>query len=103
MDTSEAAIRRIIDNDSWFRGNPHRWAEASYPLAYAVACVEVVCKKSEKARAIYDEIIETWIKPGIRSIGEEVVAEIPDSDKDKLLINRTVTLRDTWAKIASKK
>ena len=63
METDEAAIRRIIDNDSWFRGHPYRWAEASLPLAYAVACVEVVCKKSEKAKEIYKEIIDKWIEP----------------------------------------
>jgi hypothetical protein len=42
------------DNRSWFRDTPHYWAEASLPLAYAVACVEVVCKSSEKARILYN-------------------------------------------------
>ena len=32
---------------SWFRDTPHYWAQASLPLAYAVACVEVVSKGSE--------------------------------------------------------
>lgn len=77
------AIKNVADDTSWFRGHPHRWAEASLPLAYAVACVEVVCKKSEKAKAIYNEIIETWIKPGIESICEQIIAEIPDSEKEK--------------------
>jgi len=36
-----------MDNTSWFRDTPHYWAEASLPLAYAVACVEVVSKSSE--------------------------------------------------------
>ena len=39
---------------SWFRGTPHYWASASLPLAYAVACVEVVSKSSEKARILYN-------------------------------------------------
>ncbi|MFC2063181.1 recombinase family protein [Chloroflexota bacterium] len=47
-------------NSSWFRNTPHRWAKASLPLAYAVACVEVVSKSSEKARAIYQKIVEAW-------------------------------------------
>lgn len=38
------AIKNIVDDTSWFRDAPHYWAEASLPLAYAVACVEVVSK-----------------------------------------------------------
>jgi len=38
------AIKNVADNTSWFRDTPHYWAEASLPLAYAVACVEVVSK-----------------------------------------------------------
>ena len=40
-------IKTVANNDSWFRDTPHYWAEASFPLAYAVACVEVVSKSSE--------------------------------------------------------
>ena len=49
MENGEAAIRRLISGPSWFRDTPHYWAEASFPLAYAVACVEVVSKMSGKA------------------------------------------------------
>jgi hypothetical protein len=45
-------IKKVVNNASWFRDTPHYWAEASLPLAYAVACVEVVCKSSEKARIL---------------------------------------------------
>ena len=38
------AIQGIAKNTSWFRDSPHRWPSASLPLAYAVACVEVVSK-----------------------------------------------------------
>ena len=41
------AIENLKDDTSWFRDSPHRWAAASLPLAYAVACVEVVSKSSE--------------------------------------------------------
>ena len=41
------AIENVADDTSWFRDTPHRWASASLPLAYAVACVEVVSKSSE--------------------------------------------------------
>ena len=44
----------MIGNVSWFRDTPHYWSEASLPLAYAVACVEVVCKSSEKAGILYN-------------------------------------------------
>jgi len=35
------AIKNVADDTSWFRDTPHYWAEASLPLAYAVACLEV--------------------------------------------------------------
>jgi hypothetical protein len=37
-------IMEVVDDTSWFRDTPHYWAEASLPLAYAVACVGVVFK-----------------------------------------------------------
>ncbi len=43
------AIKNVAENNSWFRDTPHYWAEASLPLAYAVACVEVVSEMSDKA------------------------------------------------------
>ena len=49
MENGEAAIRKVLDNTSWFREHPHYWASASFPFAYAMACVEVVSKMSEKA------------------------------------------------------
>jgi hypothetical protein len=47
-------IKNVGGNTSWFRDTPHYWAEASLPFAYALACVEVVCKSSEKARILYN-------------------------------------------------
>ena len=47
-------IKTVVNNDSWFRDTPHYWAEASLPLAYAVACVEVVSKSSENAGILYN-------------------------------------------------
>jgi hypothetical protein len=51
-------VRNKANGKSWFRDTPHYWAEASLPLAYAVACVEIVCRSSEKARMIYKKIVE---------------------------------------------
>jgi hypothetical protein len=42
-------IKTAENNDSWFRDTPHYWAFASLPLAYAVACVEMISKMSGKA------------------------------------------------------
>ncbi len=75
---------RNIANSSWFRDTPHRWADDSLPFAYAMACVEVVAEKSEKAGEIYHQIIEAWGNPKLRSLGESVIAEIPDSKKEKI-------------------
>jgi len=47
-------IRNVAGDTSWFRDASHYWAEALLPLAYAVACVEVVCKSSENARILYN-------------------------------------------------
>jgi len=44
----ENAIRKVINNPSWFREHPHYWALASLPFAYAMACVEVVSMNSAK-------------------------------------------------------
>ena len=43
------AIKNVAGNTSWFRDTPHYWASASLPLAYAVACIEVVSSMSGKA------------------------------------------------------
>jgi len=78
------AVRGIGDNKSWFRDTPHYWAEASLPLAYAVACVEVVCKSSEKARMLYKEIVKAWGDAGVRGMGEEIASIIPESGKEMI-------------------
>ena len=62
------AIKNAADNTSWFGNTPHYWAEASLPLAYAVACVEVVCESLEKACILYNRIIEAWSDAGIKAI-----------------------------------
>lgn len=46
--SGQAVIRKVLENPSWFRDTPHYWAKASLPLAYAVACVEVVSEMSGK-------------------------------------------------------
>jgi hypothetical protein len=52
--------------------------------AYAVACVEVVCKSSEKARTLYKKIIEAWSDAGVKAMDEEIASIIPESGKEKI-------------------
>lgn len=94
MENGEDAIRRLINGTSWFRDTPHYWAEASLPLAYAVACVEVVCKNSEKARIIYNRIIEAWSGAGIKAICDEIASIKPDVIEDDSYV---LTTGQTWA------
>jgi len=77
-------MKDIADGTSWFRDTPHYWAEASLPLAYAVACVEDVCRSSEKARMLYKKIVEAWSDAGVKAMGEEIASIIPESGKEKI-------------------
>jgi hypothetical protein len=76
--------KNIANSDSWFRDTPHYWAEESLPLAYAVACVEVVCKSSEKARMLYKKIVKAWSDAEVKEMGEEIASIIPESGKEKI-------------------
>jgi hypothetical protein len=71
IDKDAGAGKSVVSNTSWFRDTPHYWPEASLPLAYAVACVEVVCKSSKKARILYNllkaEIHHHWTNIGINT------------------------------------
>ncbi len=78
------AIENLADNKSWFRDTPHYWAEASLPLAYAVACVEVVCESSEKARILYNRIVEAWSAPGVKAVFDDIASMIPESGKEEI-------------------
>jgi hypothetical protein len=57
LEQSLSVIKSVIRDPSWFREHPHYWAMASLPFAYASVCVEVVCKNSEKAGDIYQQLI----------------------------------------------
>jgi len=62
-------MKDIADGTSWFRDTPHYWASASLPFAYALACVEVVYKSSEKARILYNlleaRVCYHWTNTGV--------------------------------------
>ena len=78
------SIKNVMDNTSWFRDTPHYWAEASLPLAYAVACVEVVSKSSEKAGVLYNKIVEAWSAPGMKVVFDDIASIIPESGKEEI-------------------
>jgi hypothetical protein len=73
-----------IEDGSWFRGTPHYWAEASLPLAYAVACVEVVCQRSEKAGMLYDKIVKAWSESGVKAVSDTIGSMIGKSGREKI-------------------
>lgn len=77
-------MKDVGDNTSWFRDTPHRWASASLPLAYAVACVEVVCRSSEKARILYNRIVEAWSDARLKAVYDKIDSIIPESEKEKI-------------------
>ena len=85
-DLTEApkAIKHVTENNSWFRDTPHRWASASLPFAYALACVEVVSKSSEKARVLYNKIVEAWSAPGMKMVFDDIASMIPESGKEEI-------------------
>ena len=70
-DLTEAlkASRNVADNTSLFRDTPHRWASASLPLAYAVACVEVVSESSEKPAT---HLVDAAIKMGAEIVSVDM-------------------------------
>ena len=82
--TGAEVISNVPGDSSWFRGSPHYWAEASLPLAYAVACVEVVCQSSEKAGKLYDRIVKGWSESGVKAVSETIGSMIGESGKEKI-------------------
>ena len=73
---------KFIKNDanSWFGEYAHRWPDAALPMAYAMACVEVVYQNSEKAGLIYKDILKAWVKPETSKLYEEVVSKMSNSE-----------------------
>ena len=87
-----AAGKGVVRDTSWFRDTPHRWAEASLPLAYAVACVEVVSKNSEKAGILYNRIVEAWSDAGLKAVFDEIASiklDVIEADSCVLTTGRT--------------
>ena len=77
------AIRNVLASTSWFGEFAHRSPGAAKPIHYAMSCIEVVLENSEKARAIFNQIVEAWGKPGVHALYEKVMSNVPDEEKEK--------------------
>ena len=85
-DSREAlkSVKNVGDNISWFRDTPHYWASASLPLAYALACVEVVSKSSEKpANHLVDSAIRMGAETVPVGVGKTLVFRKKGIDKEQ--------------------
>lgn len=71
------------NDHSWFGEYAHRWPPEALAITYAMACVEIVSNNSERAGAIYRNILDAWEKPGIKTFYDELISEIPDSEKEE--------------------
>jgi len=74
-------VRKVVQ-PSWFGKSFHYWPQGALPLAYAMALVEVVSVNSERAGAIYQEILDTWVRPEVKELYDELIARVPDSEKE---------------------
>lgn len=78
---SPDVIKRVTDKASWFDEHAYRWPSTALPVAYALACVEVACKSSEKAGGLFQQIIEACGKPGIKAVIEKIIS---NEEKEEL-------------------
>ncbi len=65
---------------SWFTEHSHRWPSEALALGYAMACVEVVSQKSERAGVIYQRIFDAWTKPETNELSDYVIKKIPNKE-----------------------
>jgi hypothetical protein len=66
--------------NSWFGKYSHRNPDAALPMMYAMACIEIITNASDKAKEIYQELIEAWGKPDVESLYNELISIFSDED-----------------------
>ena len=76
--------KNTANHRSWFGEFAHRWPTDALLMGYAMACIETVANNSKKGSVIYQEIIDTWGKPGIQASFDEIFALFPRSEKEDL-------------------
>lgn len=73
---------------SFFGEHAHRLPEAGEPMAYAMACVEVVANWSPRGRELYQELVRAWTAPGVKGFCEQFMANMGEDEveewRDKL-------------------
>lgn len=74
---------RNIAKPSWFGDSIHYWPPDALGLARAMALVETIVVNSEQAGDIYQQIFDAWRKPGIKTVYDEIISGVPDSDKEE--------------------
>jgi len=85
---------------SYFGNHGHHWPTAAYPFAYAMACIEVVLKNSDEAKAVFQKIVDAWQNPVMIKACSQLVNEIPGADtlnqkvQDAIVRPETVFLPD---------
>ena len=61
-------LKARIDEEATRKGilsrEAHHWPLESLEFAYAVACLDIVLRRSGKARHIYNDIVRAWDLPG---------------------------------------
>jgi len=55
------------------------WLSGALVFAHAIACVEIVLSRSDKACPIYREIVQAWGLPGFQNILEATWPHMPNS------------------------
>lgn len=81
---SLSVIKNLSDKTSWFGEHAHRYPIAAFPMTNAMALVEVVVNKSEKATVIYKQITEGLSKPGINTIKNEMYSKLKEQEKEEI-------------------
>jgi hypothetical protein len=66
--------------NSWFGEYAHRNPDAALPMMYAMACIEIVTSQSEEAKRIFQDILNTWGKPDISSLYNQLISVFSDND-----------------------
>jgi hypothetical protein len=73
---------------SFFTEHAHRLPETGEPIAYAMACVEVIANFSPRGAELYREVVRAWAAPEVKGFYKQFMAEVPEEDvlewKEKL-------------------
>jgi len=69
---------------SWFGQRAHRWPVEAVPMAYAMACIEVVLEESERAASVYKDLVSAYDRPGLQTLDNQIISAISDEKNKEL-------------------